>query len=1326
MKQDAQAIKDWMGIKDWDQLLDGKYLDKPHEKFARAFEQYVMAGKAPTPGLASVFAKFKDWLLSIYKNAKNLNVDLNDSIRGVFDRLLTNQVEHTTEEGMTGAAPTPETPLSTEPIKRRGGAINMAIPKRPPSLVEWLKDYAQKNGGILDAGGDLKATLDKAGGFSKLVSKENGTGLDDIARAAREAGYFPKDSNGAADTLTSADLVQAVSKELSGDKIYSDQDYGMLEAFQKAQSHNDYIKELSNKYGIDTRNMNYHDFWNEVNANIRAEEYQEQNEHFLNQSDEAYEATQDWLDEHHAEGVEKALPSATPEDLEKIEREQYQANLSKSDLPIGAAIEDQGIATEYPRQSDTSTRGSQDKLGVGAGEREPEQSRYAIADIPNTNAAGAANTIADSLGFMDEKGVTNFDNVHEAITNAESTQDAQTAVWNIAGKIGTKIGNLSRLGDALNPDQAALAQQIVKENNNFTSATRGRVTHEDTVKLAALLNLKPQDLEERVAGDAANAQTLFAVGKMYVDSVAKLSEIAKSKSPDRAIEFAKQKAIHQTIAASLHGYAAEAGRALNILKVIGQDIGSVLGDSRLRDVLELEGLTLNQVEMQLNQAAAIDVKNQNASDVYKSITELSKQISGKKSGLGEAFSFSYISNFLSGFFTHTGYTIGAITKQLVLRPLETLMAGQTEEAKARFFIAANAIAPSFKAGLKAVTTGTVERFGDEHVFQSYGKPVAIPELPEKPINDSEKEQKAYAKAVQERDALQKYNDSLKSNRSIARGLETVYRPVTNMLAAVHAMSKSMAFEQNYAGEAYRQAAVHEGLKGELLNARLAELMSFKDVRLEKKAIKAVDAAISGDEASIRRSLRYLGEEGKTKLEQQLKVGDLGNLTDEEKANIQAKMNVQKEAVSTAMRDLYIAPLKKGSIGHGLATFANSNPILKGITPFAKMPANILNERYMQRTPLALLSKRTRDVLSGKAESEKIQALSASLVGLTDETKIADIKKQIKYFEQRNVIKQAEARGKIYLGTILLTMGAISAQTKGLGGQLEVTGSAPSDYGDRQVFSLTKVPESIKIGNFWVHHSNFAELGGLLAQGAAFADIFHQMNGADGEEGNWHDFDAYAKAFQTMVEMPFDESALHGMQQALDVMHDGSPKKTAKYLIGEAASMLIPYSSMLSQLASRTDTYEHKTERDSIAQVIQSKIPLWSSDLPPKYDIFGNPIIQQKSFVNIADKDPYGYQDDPVIKTFERLGMHPSGVKDKLLGISLNEDQYAMYQQAYGKMMRERMEAIVTSDNFGKLTPDKQREALINADDDARLKSKNLMLAKFPNIRNAAVKQKNTQ
>lgn len=89
-KKDAQSTFDWLGVKDinkWNSLdLEGQR-DK-HEQFARGFEAFALEGKSPSIEMRGVFRRFRDWLLRVYKDPSELNVNLSDEMRNVFGRML--------------------------------------------------------------------------------------------------------------------------------------------------------------------------------------------------------------------------------------------------------------------------------------------------------------------------------------------------------------------------------------------------------------------------------------------------------------------------------------------------------------------------------------------------------------------------------------------------------------------------------------------------------------------------------------------------------------------------------------------------------------------------------------------------------------------------------------------------------------------------------------------------------------------------------------------------------------------------------------------------------------------------------------------------------------------------------------------------------------------------------------------------------------------------------------------------------------------------------------------------------------------------------------
>lgn len=63
------------------------------ERFARGFEEYLRKGKAPKESLKGVFARFKNWLLKIYKDIKTIGAEPSKEVKAVMDRMLATQEE---------------------------------------------------------------------------------------------------------------------------------------------------------------------------------------------------------------------------------------------------------------------------------------------------------------------------------------------------------------------------------------------------------------------------------------------------------------------------------------------------------------------------------------------------------------------------------------------------------------------------------------------------------------------------------------------------------------------------------------------------------------------------------------------------------------------------------------------------------------------------------------------------------------------------------------------------------------------------------------------------------------------------------------------------------------------------------------------------------------------------------------------------------------------------------------------------------------------------------------------------------------------------------
>jgi hypothetical protein len=143
LKADFQTILDHLGVKDRSEIGTDQ-----HENFARSFEAYLMEGKAPTPELRTAFSRFRAWMVSIYKQLKNLNVKLTDPVRKVFDRLLASEEEINAAEKNSSMQPLFSDPkafgMSEAEAARYTKAIQEARVSAEDHLSQKLVDEVQR------------------------------------------------------------------------------------------------------------------------------------------------------------------------------------------------------------------------------------------------------------------------------------------------------------------------------------------------------------------------------------------------------------------------------------------------------------------------------------------------------------------------------------------------------------------------------------------------------------------------------------------------------------------------------------------------------------------------------------------------------------------------------------------------------------------------------------------------------------------------------------------------------------------------------------------------------------------------------------------------------------------------------------------------------------------------------------------------------------------------------------------------------------------------------------------------------------------------------
>lgn len=132
-----------------------------HERFAEAFESYLLEGKAPSQELSSAFRTFKTWLLGVYQSLKKYLAmhpeagKLNDEVRQVFDRMLATEEQIIAAEESRSMMPlfvsAEDAGMSQEEYDKYRDAVDDATQKAIELLqakgirdMQWLQNARSK------------------------------------------------------------------------------------------------------------------------------------------------------------------------------------------------------------------------------------------------------------------------------------------------------------------------------------------------------------------------------------------------------------------------------------------------------------------------------------------------------------------------------------------------------------------------------------------------------------------------------------------------------------------------------------------------------------------------------------------------------------------------------------------------------------------------------------------------------------------------------------------------------------------------------------------------------------------------------------------------------------------------------------------------------------------------------------------------------------------------------------------------------------------------------------------------------------------------------
>lgn len=332
-------------------------------------------------------------------------------------------------------------------------------------------------------------------------------------------------------------------------------------------------------------------------------------------------------------------------------------------------------------------------------------------------------------------------------------------------------------------------------------------------------------------------------------------------------------------------------------------------------------------------------------------------------------------------------------------------------------------------------------------------------------------------------------------------------------------------------------------------------------------------------------------------------------------------NIKMEADAIKRYQTFTNPL--GETGRKFQNLRNSdNPAIaltaRLIMPFVRTPVNVI-KYSMARTPLALLMPTVReDFLAGGARKELVLA-------------------------------------RVALGS---TMMAVSSM---LSHQGIITGNGPANYKDRQTLELSGwKPNSILISGKYYSIDRLDPIADIVLMSANITEILGQVEEAERQ-------DLATASIISVSQMLINGTFFNGLVSFFDAVAsmnaDPNPKNENRVLmnwVSGRGTSFIP--TMVGVIERKIDPTVRLT--NDLTSKLKAKTPGYSEDLPPRRNIFGDPIILEgglgPDIMSPIYKSTKKYDDvvDQMIENKVDIGNAPWTIE----GIKLTLEEYDRYVQ----------------------------------------------------------------
>ncbi len=320
----------------------------------------------------------------------------------------------------------------------------------------------------------------------------------------------------------------------------------------------------------------------------------------------------------------------------------------------------------------------------------------------------------------------------------------------------------------------------------------------------------------------------------------------------------------------------------------------------------------------------------------------------------------------------------------------------------------------------------------------------------------------------------------------------------------------------------------------------------------------------------------------------------------------------------------------GKTGKKIQSFTSEIPILRQVVPFIRTPINIVKYPF-HRSPLGLFSKQMQKRLESPdpqvRSKAQFQMTYGSVIWGTIAAGVMTSKVELPYIDRD---------GKQQFIEVHKYQGSWQGYTAQQRNALRASGAQPN--------SIVVEHDD---GTFSFEKYNRLDPVAMIAGMAADVRDVHKAG---------HDTEEMASAAVIAIANQLkDRTYTKGVANFINAVDDPN-RFLDRWIQGQVSSLVVP------SLVSWTNDDPIVREVNSTLDAVKNRIPSLSDTLPPKYDIFGQPMLRADGYI-MKSTD---WESDEIKAEFLRLAPRIGELPEVKNGIDLLDPTYQMVDKETGK------------------------------------------------------------